>query len=170
MKATRCLVLIFVFLTGQGWSSDHHSSLGYMDVGVLLPVAPVPSVGLGYRVQAGHNGGDFSIHASSNMVFTQIKGAILYQYYFHPNLDSQFYLGSGLGISWVEYHLLTVERGFCVSPEFVFGKQFKLDTGTSRFWQFQMSVPTYSIQDSAFFGPGRGFYLPVLAFYYGFCF
>lgn len=181
MKAIGCFFLLLVLLPGKACpinnSSDSciHSSFVYMDVGVTLPVVPVPSIGLGYRFQEGHTGGDFSLHSASVGALSQVKGAVLYHYYFNPNNDSQFYLGSGLGISWVSYHIFGANTDFCLSPELACGKQFKTDSGTTRFWQFQISVPTYSLQHSDFFTggklcQGRWFLLPIVAFYYGFCF
>lgn len=170
MRTIPWIFLFLVCLQETCWPIDDlspqrvHSSLRHVDIGILLPI-PIPSIGLGYRFQEDHHGGAVSVHGGSIGDFSQVKGAILYHYYPHPSNESQLYLGCGVGGSWTSYNIfLNRGRSFCLSPEFALGKQFKTDAGKTRFWQLQVSVPTYFFREKGWLG------CPIIALYYGFCF
>lgn len=135
---------------------------GYMSVGVgPLPVL-LPAFAGGYRTQSGHHGADLSLQVSTVVAFTQVKANLLYHYYFKPNTTSEFYVGAGVGPSYLfgrtKEHLL-------ISPEVVFGKQYQTDTKDPRFFQIQLSFPTFAFR--AHDPQCHIFYFPLVIFSYG---
>ncbi len=118
------------------------SSLGYMDIGLGPVPIPLPNFGLGYRFQSDHNGMDLSLHAMTVVAITQLKATALYQYYFKPNLNSQFYVGGGAGVSDI---FNRKKHYFVISPEFVFGKQYRNEANDTRFMQVGISWPTMNL-------------------------
>jgi hypothetical protein len=118
---------------------------GHFDIGVgPLPI-PLPVFTGGYRAQWGHHGMDVSLQASTIVSYTQIKANFLYNHYFKPSLDSEFYVGGGVGPS------IVIGRGECeflISPELVFGKLYRNETKDLRFWQIQVSFPTFDFHQS----------------------
>lgn len=170
MRIIGSIFIFLIFIQGKCWSIQDdfspptvRSHLFYADIGVWLPV-PVPSVGLGCRFQDGENGGDFSLHGGTIGTYSLAKGAILYLYYPCPSFYSQYYVGAGVGGGWLSYPILANDESFFVSPEFVFGKQFHIDNGKARFWQLQVSIPTY------LFDKSHWSKVPIVSFTYGFCF
>jgi hypothetical protein len=139
------------------------NSYGYFDIGLGPFPLPLPVFGLGYRFQRSHHGMDLSVNATTIIAVTQVKGNWAYLYYPNPNLKSQGYFGFGVGPS------LILERhkhpAFCLSPEFIFGKDYINDSGDHRFFQAQVSWPTVSFHKKA-----EAFWFPLVVFNYGFCF
>jgi hypothetical protein len=138
-------------------------SMGYVDLGVgPLPI-PLPSFGLGYRLQRGHHGFDASERVTTVVHFTEWKTSLLYHHYFHPNLKSQFYAGGGVGLSALSGRSFNHQslRG-TISPEFVFGKQYQNELGYNRFFQAQISWPTFR-----FGHMNKPFYMPLVVLSYG---
>ena len=85
---------------------------------------------------------DVSLQVSTIVVVTQVKTNFLYHHYFKPSLTSEFYVGGGIAPGCIfssDRALLTL------SPEFVFGKQYRNENGDFRFFQLQASFPTFSI-------------------------
>ena len=113
----------------------------YGEVGLGPFPIPLPVFGVGYRTQAGHHGWDLSLKGATIVHATTIKGSLVRNYYFRPNLRSQFYAGGGIGLG-VHFgcHPLPL-----VTPEFVFGKQYLTDTGGLRFLQMQASFPMIAL-------------------------
>ena len=139
-------------------------SMGYMQLGLGPAPFPLPVFGVGFRAQKDHNGIDASLQISTIVFLTQVKASTLYHYYFTPSLKSQFYAGGGIGLSGIFYE----KYGDCwrnkgmLSPEFVFGKQYLNDTGSTRFFQAQMSFPTFFL--GHFHKP---MYFPLVVISYG---
>jgi hypothetical protein len=131
-------------------------SFGYMGIGIGPLPFLVPSFSVGYRTQNGHHGADVSAYVSTVVAITQLKTSALYHYYFKPNPCSQFYVGGGLGVSTL-FH-----RAVYFSPELAFGKQYINDAGDTRFFQAQISWPTFNTSR-----PHRPFYMPLVVFSYG---
>ena len=71
------------------------SQFPYFTLGLGPAPIPFPFFGFGYRYQSGYNGVDVSVKASTVVSVTGVQGTVLYQYYFKPNLSSQFYVGAG---------------------------------------------------------------------------
>lgn len=138
------------------------NSTNYFSIGVgPLPVL-LPNFGLGHRYQNNHHGFDVSLSGTTIVIFSQVKASALYDYYFKPNLNSQFYMGAGLGMGGIFGNRdVCHEKCFFVSPEFVFGKQYKNEAKDTRFIQAEVSWPTI----------GRGtLWMPLVVFSYGMCF
>jgi len=135
---------------------------GYVSAGVgPLPV-PLPVFAAGYRYQIGHHGADLSFQVSTIAVITQIKANCLYHHYFKPNLASEFYVGGGVGPSWI---VGSGKALFLISPEFVFGKQYRNETGDLRFFQLQASFPTFSFGNNN--SHHQTFKFPLIVISYG---
>ncbi len=141
-------------------------SFGYGSIGLGPFPAPIPTYGLGFRTQSGHHGGDFSLQGSTIVVATQIKTNLLYHYYPEPSYVSQFYVGGGIGPSWV---FADRDRLFLLSPEIVLGQQYRNVANNIRFYQAQISFPTFVLKRD-----GRRhnevFKYPLVVFSYGFGF
>ena len=106
-----------------------------------MPI-PLPVFAGGYRTQVDKHGLDVSLQASTVVKITQVKTNILYHHYFKPSLTSEFYVGGGIAPGCIfssDTTLLTL------SPEFVFGKQYRNESNDLRFFQLQASFPTFSI-------------------------
>jgi hypothetical protein len=138
------------------------SSLSYGSIGVgPLPI-PLPVFGIGHREQYGHHGFDVNVQATTVVSATLVKGKLFYNYYFNPNLKSQFYTGIGVGVGGIfcnGFHPLA-------SPEFVIGKQYKTDAGNTSFFQMEVSFPTFSRHNF----PNHSCKFPMVVFSYGLCF
>ena len=134
-----------------------------MSIGLGPAPIPLPNFGLGYRAQSGHNGVDVSLNAMTVVAVTQLKATALYQYYFKPDLNSQFYVGGGLGLSDIfgsGHHCMAI------SPEFTFGKQYRNEAKDTRFMQVGVSWPTVNLS-----GQSRHFLkYPLVVFSYGIMF
>jgi hypothetical protein len=115
---------------------------GYGSLGLGPFPIPIPVFGVGYRTQSGHHGGDFSLQASTIVVTTQVKASLLYHYYFKPDYCSQFYLGGGVGPSIM---FGSGDHAVLLSPELVFGKQYRNESDDLRFFQAQVSFPTFAL-------------------------
>lgn len=145
-------------------------SYGYLDIGVGPLPLPLPSFGIGYRNQLQHHGYDLSLQLSTIVFLTQVKSNFLYHYYFKPNLDSQFYVGGGVGMSGLfGHHDKIKDCTLCFSPELVFGKEYKNESGDRRFAQVQISWPTYSLRhfSERNFSDCHVLYMPLVIFSYG---
>lgn len=128
------------------------NSFGYINVG-SESLFSAPFVGCGFRAQKGHHGLDLSasivwraIDYSSCFIdkkanFTRKKANLLYNFFFFPNLESQFYVGFGAGVNYIDTKKLGSIVGF--SPEIALGKQYKTRMGYQRFIQLQISLPGF---------------------------
>lgn len=132
----------------------------YIDLGLGPFPLPLPVFGLGHREQWQHHGMDVHLQVSTIVEVTSVKGSALYLHYFKPNLPSQFYMGAGAGIGG----LFNKHRDFRLygSPEFVLGKQYLNEAGDKRYFQTQMSFPTFSEHAPVYF--------PLIVFSYGIMF
>ncbi|MBS0614966.1 MAG: hypothetical protein JSR58_00250 [Verrucomicrobia bacterium] len=130
-------------LLGEEATAPVTSSKGYLDIGLGPCPVPLPNFGIGYRGQQNHNGFDFSLNAATVVHATQIKGAALYQYFFKPNLKSQFYVGGGPALS---YAFTSKGHVWLLAPEVVFGKQYQNEAGDTRFMQVSVEWPTFALE------------------------
>ena len=135
------------------------ASYGYVCVGIgPLPV-PAPLAGVGWRYQKGHHGFDGSLQISSVLVINVAKINANYLYYFNPNLDSEWYLGAGVGLLGTS--IITSEnrnRGY-LSPQLVVGNQYTNKNGNLR--HFQAEISPWLVGGGAF---------PTVTLSYGFSF
>ncbi len=119
-----------------------HQSMGYFSFGAGPMPIPFPSFGVGYRAQSDHFGTDVSVQLTSIICVNALKANMLFHYYPKPNPSSQLYFGGGVGPSAV---FIGCKRAvFSISPEFVFGEQYRNQSGDLRFIQAQVSIPTLS--------------------------
>ncbi len=142
---------------------------GYLSIGLGPFPVPLPAFTGGYRSQAGHHGFDASLQVQTVIAATQLKTNLLYHYYPKPCLRSQSYYGIGVGPS-VVFKGHRRSTGFLISPEFVFGKQYRNETDDIRFFQAQVSFPTFGHVDGTFHH-SRGFrhltWFPLVIISYG---
>jgi len=170
-KIVELLSICSLLLSGSLFASTSEkvcSSFGYMNVGLGPFPLPLPIFGLGYRAQRHQHGFDISLQVSTIVMLTHIKGSLLYQHYFRPSFQSQFYIGGGLGVSGL-FGTYGNDAIGAVSPEFVFGKQYLADTGGRRFFQMQVSWPTCGFEEFSkrSFSKREFFYYPLVVFSYG---
>lgn len=126
-------------------SKTVQQKFGYFSAGLGPFPIPLPAFSAGFRAQSGHNGIDTSLQAQTIVFATGLKGNVLYLYYPKPNKLSQFYMGGGIGPGYVFIHgsRFHDNPGFLLSSEFVFGKQYRNETDDLRFFQLQVSFPTF---------------------------
>ena len=146
-----------------------HSSLNYFEVGMGPFPLPLPAFGMGVRQQTGHHGSDFSLRVATLVYITQVNADLLYHYYPKPNLESQFYMGTGLGTSGLfgshfGYHRKSAR--FLLGPELVLGRQFKTKTQDARFIQMKVNWPVFVPSSHH----DKVIYFPFTVFSYGYCF
>jgi hypothetical protein len=94
---------------------------------------------VGGRYQNGHHGFDGSLQASSLLFFNFVKVNANYLYYFKPNLDSQWYIGAGAGLTQPFSSLSARRPAVYVSPQLVVGKQYANEHGSLRHFQAEIS-------------------------------
>ncbi len=121
---------------------------GYFGLGLGPFPLPLPAFSGGYRAQSGHHGADISLQVQTIVAVTQLKTSLLYHHYFKPCLSSQFYVGGGVGPSVIFGHRGSFLKNgaFLLSPEFVFGKQYRNESNDLRFFQMQLSFPTINFR------------------------
>ena len=144
-------------------------AFNYFEVGLGPFPAPIPSFAVGHRDQWGHHGQDLSLYASTIVMLTQVKLNALYHYYFKPCIRSQFYIGGGVGISTLIANNSHIKNSLvCLSPEFVIGREFLNQTNDRRFFQMQVSFPTYEVGRLKTLGMhNHVLYYPIVIFSYG---
>lgn len=162
---TACLVLPVSFLcadtqevqderNSDSCCSDSccvENSFGYLNIGVgPLPML-FPSFGIGYKAQKNHHGFDVSGSIAKTRFDTTGRVSALYNYFFLPNLQSQFYAGLGVGMKGVHLDKSSDEDKchVAVYPEIVFGKQYQNDTCCQRFFQVQIGFPSFAFDKFA---------------------
>ncbi|MBF8262862.1 MAG: hypothetical protein HW387_527 [Parachlamydiales bacterium] len=154
-------------------SKEVEQSMGYFSIGLGPFPLPLPNFAFGYRNQTGHHGYDVSLQAATVVVATQIKMNALYHHYFKPNLESQFYAGGGLGVSALVggHNVVTMVDGHnvvAISPEIVFGKQYRNKTNDTRFIQAQISFPTVDIgRVHGYYSHDNVLWFPLMVVSYG---
>jgi hypothetical protein len=154
---TACLVLPASFLCANTQEVQDvkdndcycvDNSFGYVNIGVGPLPELVPSFGIGYRAQRNHHGFDASASISRFRETTTRMG-VVYNYFFSPNLQSEFYAGLGLGakVSCAADYL--EKPCFAFHPKIVFGKQYQNETNFQQFFQVEVAFPVFSLGDMA---------------------
>ena len=148
MKTKILTLFIASALTATGFANELkfpslpapvEQKIGYVAIGAgPLPI-PLPVFSGGYRFQSGLYGGDFPLQVITVWEATHIKASALFHYYPKPNLNSQWYLGAGVGPG---AYFGMGKSGFTFSPEVVIGQQYRTKGGDPRFFQAQISIPT----------------------------
>lgn len=149
---TACLVLPVSFLCANEEAQNEtqndcccvENAFGYLNVGVGPLPELVPSLGIGYRVQKDHHGFDLSGSIANTKLDTTTRASVLYNYFFKPNLATEFYAGVGIGIKG-QHFKESSNTQFAVYPEIVFGKQYKNETNCQRFFQMQIGFPVFAL-------------------------
>lgn len=154
--AITCLVLPVSFLCANTQEVQEEketncccsveNSFGYLSVGVGPLPELIPSFGIGYRAQKEHHGFDLSGSIAKTWIQTTTRASVLYNYFFQPNLESEFYAGLGVGIKGVHEKTESINNSHvAVYPELVFGKQYKNETNCQRFFQMQIGFPVFAL-------------------------
>lgn len=133
---------------------------------------PIPSVSFGYRKQSGHIGSDYTLRFSTVYYLSQAKLSSYALFYLDPDVKSQLYVGVGLGGSFLLLKKSEkVEPFFAASPEFLLGKEYVGETGSKRFIQVEVSIPTYNFgKTKHFLRKWDELYIPLIVVTYGLCF
>lgn len=146
---------------------------GYFSTGIGHCLHLLSGCASGYRMQSGHHGADLSLQMTGSYVtLPQLKTNLLYHHYFKPSLNSQFYVGGGVG-SGVLLSASPLFGGgwdkiYLFSPEFVFGKQYRNESNNLRFFQMQVSLPMVALGKHAHCMEARGSPLVVISYGIGF--
>ncbi len=144
------------------------ASFGYVSFGLGPFTLPLPSFGIGGRYQNGHHGFDGSIQfISFGKGFESTKENLDYLYYFKPNLDSQFYVGGGVGITeiWSRGHIQVL-----LSPQVILGQQYTTKAGSVRYFQAQIDPVFLDLNHVYKKGRSRVGAFPAVVLSYGICF
>ncbi|MGL5264146.1 MAG: hypothetical protein ACRDAI_06200 [Candidatus Rhabdochlamydia sp.] len=115
------------------------NSFGYLNIGIRGPLSQLaPSFGIGYRAQKDHHGFDVSGSIDYFHDRTTARLNVLYNYFFKPNLESQFFAGLGL-----EAKAVYVHGDSCAfpCPIFAIGQEFKTKAGSQRIVQLKVICP-----------------------------
>jgi len=165
-------VCIFLSLFATAFAEELTSSLptnepikqqfGYVSAGLGPMPIPLPVFAGGYRSQLGNQGLDVSLQVSTVVTATQVKTNVLYLRYPKPSLSSEFYVGAGIAPGCLFGSDIAL---FTLSPEFVFGKQYRNESNDLRFFQLQASFPTFSIAGAKPHNPV--FLFPLITISYG---
>lgn len=138
------ILILLAIITGTAFANESvkenpTSQFPYVSLGIGPAPVPLPVFGVGYRAQWGHHGVNALVNASTVYYITGVKGSVLYNYYFKPNLDSQFYFGVGPAVGG----LFSNKRahGYGGAAEFSFGKQYRNQTGDVRFFEAEFDFP-----------------------------
>ena len=152
MKTKILTLFIAVALTATTFAQQSEPSslptpveqkMGYVSIGTgPLPIL-LPVFSGGYRFQSGMYGADFPLQVVTIGQATHIKTSALFHFYSKPNLNSQLYVGGGLGLGsyFGKFGYHKWKSGFTFSPEIVIGQQYLAKGGSPRFLQAQISVP-----------------------------
>lgn len=120
------------------------NSFGYLNIGIGPLPELIPSFGIGYRLQKNHHGFDVAGSIGKTWMETTGRASILYNYFFKPNLESEFYAGLGVGVKGTHFKELS-KTEYAVYPEIVFGKQYRNETNCQRFFQMQIGFPVFAL-------------------------
>ena len=111
-------------------------SLFHLSAGTGPYPLPIPVLGMGYRKQVGHQGGDLSLRVSSIVYLTQVKLVPSYLLYFNPSEHGQIYMGIGAGGNlFIQSWKKDDPTVLALSPELIAGKEYIGKTGSKRFLQ-----------------------------------
>lgn len=161
MKLIQCLLVTLIGTAGAVCAeSEVRNSFGHVDLGLGPAPVPLPIFGIGHRNQWGKNGFDVTLNATTVVAATAVKFTPSYIRYFTPNLQAQFYMGVGVGVTGI----FGSGGQAVLSPEVLFGKEHQSDTGGRRFFQGQIGFPTYSPTAH------KVTCFPIVTFTYGICF
>jgi len=144
---------------------------GYVNLGMGPLPFPVPTLGGGYRNQRNRHGLD--VNASIVIVAPErvgVKWTGRYLHYFSPNLDRQFYVGGGPAVSSIFSCIVRTRwSGLGVSPEFLFGREYRSSKGGRRFWEVVVDFPTFASNEDIYKWGNEGhfIYFPYVYAQYG---
>lgn len=139
-------VLLLIFPLFADW--DETDSYFYADLGGLYFINP--AAGIGYRMQSGHQGFDFSARVSIGLL-AQAKTSIIYLYYPTPYAESQYYLGIGASALYINVYGIafsSTSSSYGCAAELLFGKEYWNDQDKRRFLQLQVGFPTLYFSSS----------------------
>lgn len=153
-------------------------TLKYFDMGFGPAPIPLPDFGFGFRHQKNKWGYDLNFDLSTIYYVTQVKITPSVLYYNKPNLSSQFYSGLGLATGCLFTNKISHDwdfsenSAFIIAPELIFGKKYKNENGSDRFFQVNIDWPTYSFQKLTSEGWAHSniLYVPVVYLKYGVAF
>lgn len=157
MRSKICLLLLLVMssviadetVEKPATPQEVKQEYGYFSAGLGPFPIPLPAFAGGYRAQSGPHGVDLSLHVQTAFIATQLKANLIYLHYFKPSFCSQFYVGGvGPSISFGHRWIGLKGNGVSISPEFVFGKQYRNETEDLRFFQMQVSFSTVGFEGS----------------------
>ncbi|MDX8430231.1 MAG: hypothetical protein SNF33_00240 (plasmid) [Candidatus Algichlamydia australiensis] len=116
-------------------------SYAYFVIGCFTRPFTLPVVGLGCRLQFGHNGLDVGVQGMGLPRSFFLKSNLTYLYYPKPKLQGQVYIGAGIGLEEGQAEIPSKGRikAQAFSPEFVFGHQRISSSGKRRFIEVQGS-------------------------------
>lgn len=160
-------IALFAFFANVAYSEESrkeevNAQFPYISLGLGPAPFPLPIFGGGYRAQWDHYGLNGAINAATIYSATGAKASLIFDYYPKPNLASQFYFGIGpaVGVGFVKDSHKT---GVGFASEFVFGKQYRNETGDIRFAEVTVDFPCGVSRKHGL----RGYAIPIVIFNYG---
>lgn len=143
----------------QEFSECKSDSYRYVSIGVG-PILFIPNFGIGYRERYASLGYDTGFSFSTVGYAHQLSAHFVGHYYLHEQQNSA-YLGLGLMGSGIVPN--RGRSGLTLSPDFIFGKEFKKNSESRHFIEMHVAVPTLWVNSK---GP-RGMYFPLMYIKYG---
>ena len=129
--------------SSENYVSDFNSGVcdayRYISLGVG-PIIFIPNFGIGYRERHSQLGWDSALSFSTIGYAHQLSAHLVGHYYFNPFQQNSPYLGLGLIGSGVFTNQSA--EGSTLSPDFVFGKEFKRTSESRHFIEMHVAIPT----------------------------
>jgi hypothetical protein len=134
-------------------TNEPKHSFAYGNVGAYDAFCLLPDCGIGYRGQTKRLGYDISFTLTPGFIFNILKVTPAALIYFHPNLESEWYIGlcCGLGVIIPSTKSFIHDTLFIVHPAFIVGKQYKNAAGKDRFIDVRIGEVISPSQHSHYF-------------------
>jgi hypothetical protein len=119
----------------QNRISFAYGNIGVYSLGLLLP-----NCGIGYRTQKKRIGFDISFTVTPGFIFNILRTTPEILFYFHPNPESEWYMGLGCGIGACIPSKTSFMCDTClvIYPALIIGKQYQNTKGKNRFIEVQV--------------------------------
>lgn len=167
-------------------------SYSYFDLGLGCSYKELfnkPIFGIGYRFQSNKHGFNANLRTEFKYKHASIEFASHLFHYFKPNIDKQFYIGIGPSIGRFFETIYSMRCGnntfyqeissyWIFSPQAIFGKSYRSDTGAKRFFEAVIAFPWTTKQNQSSYCPDfsdhnkppKSHWIPTFSLIYGWVF
>lgn len=144
-------------------SCEVNDNYRYFTLGVG-PIILIPNIGIGFRERFSQFGWDAAASFSTIGYAHQLEAHFVGHYYLSPYRQNSAYMGLGLMGSGIFTN--QKDGGFTLSPDFVFGKEFKIKDESRQFIEMHVAIPSLWIESMH----THAFYYPLMYIKYGLSF